>query len=495
MCLQSTAFMQNESASGDAAAREAGAAVQANTLSKKTKQTYCCALKALQEFGNSIDEIAEDREIFEATGELVVPMQMRLVELYFGHLASKRVPWNGTEKHLSVSSISLVTSAITSLHKSKRVKVNDDVVVYMTQFVKGYRRTIAEKKQANEYPMMEGKAFLGKDGLTALIEEGIKLGPGFRSQGGGDDDVDVDVEAGVGEDGGGGGGGPAGGSGGSGGGKSWSQATFFWSYLMLLWNTLARVASVGQLMLSHFSFRNGAITVKIPKCKNDQDGDHAFEKHIFANPLQPKYCGVLALAMRIWTMSLRDGGRLFPGATPERKFCDALSIVMERINDARRSLLQNIGAHSIKKGAITFLNGILGGPNAIAIELRADHHIGDVRSRYIFESVSQDMYIGRCLSMLPLHDVDFCCTAAQLHGECAIDWDAVLPIHGSFPSSFQPLLPVLLAQLVHHRAWLRQSLSPGHPLLMAHLFTGGVVDDLACNVRFERDLQGGGIPS
>ena len=41
-----------------------------------------------------------------------------------------------------------------------------------------------------------------------------------------------------------------GGSGG--GGASWSQAIFFWSYLMLLWNTLARVASVGQLMLSHF---------------------------------------------------------------------------------------------------------------------------------------------------------------------------------------------------------------------------------------------------
>ena len=39
------------------------------------------------------------------------------------------------------------------------------------------------------------------------------------------------------------------GDGGSGGGgASWSQAIFFWSYLMLLWNTLARVASVGQLI-------------------------------------------------------------------------------------------------------------------------------------------------------------------------------------------------------------------------------------------------------
>jgi hypothetical protein len=81
-----------------------------------------------------------------------------------------------------------------------------------------------------------------------------------------------------------------------------------------------------------------------------------------------------------------------PGATPERKFCDILSIIIGRIDQARRLVLQNLGAHSIKKGALTFLNSILGGPSAIAIELRADHHIGDVRSGYIFQSISQDMY-------------------------------------------------------------------------------------------------------
>ena len=217
--------MQGEAEFEGAAARVAGAEVQANTLSKKTKQIYFCALKALQEFGRSIEEIADDRDIFDSTGEFVVPMPMQLVEVYFGHLAAKRVPWNGAEKHLSVSSISVVTSAITSLHKANRVKVNDDVDVYMKQFVKGYRRTIAEKKQANEYPMMEGKAFLGKDGLTALIEEGIKLGPGFRRQGG-------EVIEGEGVEGVVGGGAddvPAGnGDGGSGGGgASWSQAIFF----------------------------------------------------------------------------------------------------------------------------------------------------------------------------------------------------------------------------------------------------------------------------
>ena len=62
-------------------------------------------------------------------------------------------------------------------------------------------------------------------------------------------------------------------------------------------------------MLSHFSLQNGVICCKVPQSKSDQDGEHAFEKHIFANPLQPMYCAVLALAMRVWTMRLEDGGR------------------------------------------------------------------------------------------------------------------------------------------------------------------------------------------
>ena len=369
-----------EQGAGGDAARQAGAAVQANTLSKKSKECYGGNIKALKLWAQTIDEFQGDRAVFDEAGELVVPMSIRVIEMYFGNLAAQRVPWKNGTKHLSVSKIGGVTSAITWLHKDSRAKVSEDVAVYMTQFTKGYRRTIAEKKQLNEYPMMEGKEYLSKTGLKVLIEEALKIGP--------DDDSAVG-----GGGGGGGGGGDADGGGGVGGGQgTWSQAIFFLPYLLLLWNTLARVASVGKLMLSHFSLQNGVICCKVPQCKSDQDGEHAFEKHIFANPLQPMYCAVLALAMRVWTMRPEDGGRLFPGATPERKFCDILSIIVGRIDQARRLVLQNLGAHSIKKGAITFLNSILGGPSAIAIELRADHHIGDVRSRYIFQSISQDMY-------------------------------------------------------------------------------------------------------
>jgi hypothetical protein len=57
--------------------------------------------------------------------------------------------------------------------------------------------------------------------------------------------------------------------------------SFFWPYLLLLWGTIAHVASVGLLMLQHISIKNGAISVKIPKAKCDQDGESCFEKHLF----------------------------------------------------------------------------------------------------------------------------------------------------------------------------------------------------------------------
>jgi hypothetical protein len=40
-------------------------------------------------------------------------------------------------------------------------------LMYMSQFTKGYKRTTAEKKQSNEYPMMEGKEYLSTNALFA----------------------------------------------------------------------------------------------------------------------------------------------------------------------------------------------------------------------------------------------------------------------------------------------------------------------------------------
>ena len=121
-----------------------------------------------------------------------------------------------------------------------------------------------------------------------------------------------------------------------------------------------------------------------------------------------------------------------------------------------------IGAHSVKKGACTFLNGVLEGPNAHAVELRADHSIGDVRKCYIFRSVAQDQYCGRLLAMRNTDSQDFFADLPKLD-QCALSWETLLPAHSRVPDNFKPLLPHLLAALVQHSDWLRETLPAGHP--------------------------------
>jgi hypothetical protein len=327
----------------------------------------------------------------------------------------------------------------------------------MTNFKKGYKRAIAQQKFEGTYPMLEGKNHLSFEGYEVLADIALRLKP-------------------------------------EGVGGSWSQGLFFWPYLLLLWGTIARVASVGLLMLQHISIKNGAISVKIPKAKCDQDGESCFEKHLFSNPKKPSQCVVLALAVRVFTMKLVGDFRLFEGLEPQRRFCDILSVAIGKADGMRKWLFEDIGAHSVKKGACTFLNSILGGPNVHAVELRADHAIGDVRSRYIFQSPAQDMFIGRLLAGLPMQDIDFSLTMPQFTQTAVIEWDTILPGHEHLPVNFQPVIPALLASLVYHAQWLRCNLDPNHPLLMSHLFTSGQAESLFAHVSVTHDPRGGGIP-
>jgi len=453
------------SASSDAAAVQASAdSVLANTLSSCTVGIYTNHIKHMKEWarGNHNTD-----EIFEANGELRVPMCSDLVNNYLGHLNLRRVEVKKKsavavggvtkEKQLAVSYITGVTSAISWYHTSQKQQVRGDVILIMTNFKKGYKRAIAQQKFEGMYPMLEGKNHLSFEGYEVLADTALRLKP-------------------------------------EGPGGSWSQGLFFWPYLLLLWGTIARVASVGLLMLQHISIKNGAISVKIPKAKCDQDGESCFEKHMFANPKKPSQCVVLALAVRVFTMKLAGDFRLFEGLEPQRRFCDILSVVIGKIDGMRKWLFEDIGAHSVKKGACTFLNSILGGPNVHAVELRADHAIGDVRSRYIFQSPAQDMFIGRLLAGLPMQDIDFSLKMPEFTQAPVIDWDTILPEHKNLPVNFQPVIPALLASLVYHAQWLRSNLDPNHPLLMSHLFTSGQVESLFPHVSVAHDPHGGGIP-
>ena len=61
---------------------------------------------------------------------------------------------------------------------------------------------------------------------------------------------------------------------------------------------------------------------------------------------------------------------------------------------------QMIGTHSIRKGAVTYLSSLPGGPSNLSACIRAGWTMGAVN--YMRYLSSGDQFVGRCLKMLPL---------------------------------------------------------------------------------------------
>lgn len=68
-------------------------------------------------------------------------------------------------------------------------------------------------------------------------------------------------------------------------------------FTILCWNLFARSCNVGTLMLQHIFWENDSLKIVLPRHKGDQEGTRIYPKHIYANPLRPEACPVLALGL------------------------------------------------------------------------------------------------------------------------------------------------------------------------------------------------------
>jgi len=72
--------------------------------------------------------------------------------------------------------------------------------------------------------------------------------------------------------------------------------------------------------------------------------------------------------------------------------------------------IENIGTHSIHKGAISYLSAAPGGPQAAAVCVHAGWMMGKVKDIYMRYIDSGDQFVGRCLVLLLLLDSKFACS-------------------------------------------------------------------------------------
>ena len=68
---------------------------------------------------------------------------------------------------------------------------------------------------------------------------------------------------------------------------------------------------------------------------------------------------------------------------------------------------QMIGTHSIRKGAVTYMSSLPGGPSILSACIHAGWTMGSVKDVYMHYLSSGDQFVSHCLTMLPLLQMEF----------------------------------------------------------------------------------------
>jgi hypothetical protein len=184
-------------------------------------------------------------------------------------------------------------------------------------------------------------------------------------------------------------------------------------FLVLTWNLMCRVNNTTRICLNHITWYQDCVRILFRQQKGDQLGLTArYPRHLYANPSNPLASPVFALGLYFSTFGvpLEATSKLFPGRNQYKRFGRLLKAMLEEHIDEVRAFgfeISDIGTHSIRKGATTYLSSQPGGPPPAAICIRAGWTLGGVKDVYIKYEQSGDMFCGRCLSLMNLLQPQF----------------------------------------------------------------------------------------
>ena len=118
--------------------------------------------------------------------------------------------------------------------------------------------------------------------------------------------------------------------------------------------------------------------------------------------------------------------------------------------------ISDIGIHSIRKGAASYLASLPGGPSPAAICLRGGWTMGQVKDIYFHQMQAGDEFAGRCISLLNMMSGDFATSPAffQEDTEEELISNVVSDVFPHFETSADGMgriLRMCAASLVYHR--------------------------------------------
>lgn len=285
-----------------------GRAVQSMKITLSSRNTYSQRINAFSKFVKDNFPNAYEETSADIAQNLKLPLDEDIILSFFASL------YNESEGEFrAAATIGGYRSAINHLYRERLVPIPPELKQSMDDFVRGYRRRIAQAKEEGDIPITEGKRPLTVQGYRMLCKKSVEVEMAFRS-------------------------------------KICSHAHLF---TVMQWNLMVRSASVGSLLYHHIGWEGDAMVVRLPRHKGDQEGNHAIPRHLYANALEPHLCPILALAVHVLCNPYHISGdqRIFCQEDIKRDYCAWLNKCLNNLTTEERALLganpADLGTHSI----------------------------------------------------------------------------------------------------------------------------------------------------
>ena len=197
-----------------------------------------------------------------------------------------------------------------------------------------------------------------------------------------------------------------------------TQNIFAHLFFVLDWNLMKRAENCVDCKITHIRFEDDCLVFEFAKSKGHQDGEeHVGPWHVYANPLEPHLCPVLALARYLFMYPAILAGKspLFEGSDQYSRYSKIFAAVVTKHMPELKLLgvkAGELGSHSSRKGVATMVAaGCTASPPIVSICLRAGWVMGGVKDRYLKHERAGDQYVGRCANCSDQNKKEFAITA------------------------------------------------------------------------------------
>ena len=328
----------------------------------KTKYGYT---KAFNEFAIWLSK--KHPEMISEKGDLTE--KYRAFALIDFCAARKKKLKNGGEANLSFSGLNRFRSAVSWKMLCAKLRYGEEEAEDLSVFFSGLKKRSAREKQTGERDMEEGK-------LPMKFEVYKLLAEWF-----------------------------------------WSQGMLFeLLYMVLTWNLCCRTNNTESIRMGHLGWFQDSLEIVFGVTKTNQDGQRREVRLIYANPFCPSICPVLILGLYLANSSVDfsdPSHPLFPGGNQASRFNNSLRTALSSpgfvpILATFGQKPEDLGAHSLRKGAGTYLcSGSTASPSHASVCIRMSWSLGTTQERYLHYNKAADGYCGRILCGLPQTSVLF----------------------------------------------------------------------------------------